>query len=224
VKVLDNFFFYETPLLDMRAFQSYNLRLRLEDGTFTDRQIVGLNVVFYMEPSGTSETFEDNFALYKTNIVNSSPFSITDVCHGSWMRMQVVDYFSVNASVNLTYELYGSYRPTSNTFVRNSTQELQLYLQSALLNAGANDGGRLGNFAYGPGYIVLRSGAGGGCTLDITYGEDNTAFDQLKILTADTVATKQIVMPRKQMRGVITNNGAGVSTIRASIFQQLQPF
>ncbi len=224
--LLEDYFFYESPLLDMRAFQSYNLRLRLEDGTYTDRHIAEVAMVFYMKPSGTDETFTDNFVIYKTNLSHTSPFSLTDVCHGSWMRLQVLDYFSVGKTTYLSYELYGSYRPTSNTFIRNSTNELQIYSDTQSLAAGAVSTGVLGQFAYGPAYLIMKSGAGGGCTIDLKYGEDNNAFDQLIIpaASADTVATKQIVLPRKQMRAIITNTGAGANVIRAGVFQQLQPF
>lgn len=220
---LNNLFFYQSSFLDMRAFQSWALKLDLTDGTMTSRDVTTAVIRFYMAPTAADSNFADSYVMYKTNISDSSTVYITDVCHGSWMTIEFFDTNSVNRTVDLTYKLWGSYRPVSNTFLRTKASKLIVYNARANLAAGAVSTPRPGVLAYGPAVLGLRSGAGGAATIDITFGED-IHFEQLKVGAANTVATKAIVLPREQMIATITNNGAGASIIDAYVVQSLQPF
>lgn len=217
--------FYSSGAIDLRAYQSYALMLRLENGTLLTTDVVDLDLFFYMDStlSSNAEVFDDSYTIYKTDILGSSRVQISDICHGSFMELSLTDPFVTGRTGQLTYRIYGSYRPIANTFLRTSPNGM-IYGQRRILAAGANDGGQAARLAYGRGRAVLVSGAGGGATMDIAYGGSTVTDDVLVAGAANTRVTQEIILPRIQARVTITNTGAAGSTIDAFIVYERNPF
>lgn len=212
---------YNTSILDMRAYNSYAIQLKAEDGSYLVTDLIEMQFRFYADPAGAVETFTDQYRIYKTNILGSSTFELTDPVHGAYMKMILFDPNATARGYNLTYSLYGSFRSVPSTWLRTCPNGVITERRAALLGAGLSDvqAARLG---YGRAKASLLSGVGGGATLTIAYG-GSTMADVLTVAGANTRITQEIVMPRYQPRVTITNNGAGASTIDAHIIQQGYP-
>lgn len=221
---LSNFFFYETPILDVRAFNSYGIEMRLENGTMTATDLIEVSMEFYADSAGTTLLFSETYVLFKTNLGGSGRLRLTDQMHGAYLKMWVSDYLSVNRTVQLTYQLYGSYRPMANAYLRSSDDSLLFDVFRALA-AAANDGGDRAKLAYGQAMVRLVSDQVP-VTLDIRYNGTNVNSIKytLTATVANTAVEKIIILPRSQMFVTITNNAAAAANIRAQITQLVQPF
>lgn len=208
---------------DMRAYQSYALKLELTGGTFATNDMMNVFLKFFMAPNAAAQNFVDDYRIYRTDITGSSPFYLTDVCHGSWMQFQIDNFDpGAGANTNLSYQLYGSYRPVSNTFLRSGSDGLVLWKNNSFLAGGANAQGKA-FMAYGPAYLVLQPLSSAGATLDIRYGEESAVVDELVVPAGTALGTKQIVLPRRQMNVTVINNSVGNQSVRSCIYQNLQP-
>ncbi len=211
--------------IDMRAYQSYILNLRITGPSMADTDVMLVGLLWSAEPfNGATENFQDLYTLYPSNAPGSNVFYLTDVCHGSYLEIYFVDSLGAGYTANIVANMYGSYRPVSSTFVR-SNGELVLYQSRDVgMAGGSNNGGFAGSFGYGRGYASLLSGAGGGARMEIQYGGNPVLTDSLSTAVANTRVTKEIIMPRQQMLVTVFNTGAGVSTIDSYVIQQLDPY
>lgn len=212
---------YTTPVIDVRAYNSYGLRLTAEGGTFLDTDMLSVTLVFYADAAATTALFIDQYAIFRTNIAGSlSPIKITDQMHGGWMTVAVSDRFSSPRDVDVAFTLVGSWRPLANTYLR--TQETgMLYNRLAALAAAGVDS-RAAELAYGRAMAVFSaSGAG---TMQIRLdgtGAGETVYELA--LAAAGRTTQEIVLPRIQSYVVLTNTSGAANSYRGRIIQQTEP-
>lgn len=221
---LSDYFAYESPILDVRAFQSFSMFLTLQGGTFTNTDLALVSLDFYADPSGTYESkgFSDEYTLYKTNILGSLPFRITDVVHGAYMQLSVTDIISVGRSVQLSYQLYGSYRQAPGTSVRVAPNGVVYEQRASLAASGTN--AQPAYLGVGRAMASLASGAAGGATMWIDYGSNGGSVVQryeLKATAANTRVTREILMPKQQGRVTLKNDATATQTIEGFIIQEV---
>jgi hypothetical protein len=215
---------YTTPTLDVRPYNSFFMFIRAEDGTYLDTDTLEVDLNFYTTPAGVpgaaGRSYHDKYIIFKTNILGSTRFELTDLMHGPYMRMTVFNDQGVARNFNLTFELWGSYRDLPATWLR-TTADGVIHEGREVLGAGAAVTRRV-KLGYGRAKASLLSGAGGGATMAIRYGA-STMNDVLVVAAANTRVTQEIVMPRWQPQVTITNNGGAGSTIDWHIIQQGYP-
>lgn len=215
-------FNYLSGILDVRAFHSFNLSLELTNSTFLVTDVATVVISFYADSAGAVKIYEDQFTIYKTDITLSNPLRFTDVCHGPWMRLQIFNTNSVARNVNLTYQLYGSYRVTANAFLRSDPDGIPYQRRVVFPGAGGTDTIKA-RFAWGRARAVLVSGAGGGATLTLAYAGSTVVDDVLTTAAANTRVEKEIILPRWQAEVTILN-GAGAGTVDAFVIREIPPF
>jgi len=213
---------YTTPLIDVRAYNSYGLRLTAQGGSFLDTDMLSVTLTFYADSAGTTALFIDQYAIFKTNIAGSlSPLKITDQMHGGWMTVTVEDRFATPRDVDIAFTLVGSWRPLGSTYLR--TQETgMLYNRLASNVAAAGTDSRPAELGYGRAMVVLSGTAIG--TMQIRLdgtGAGETVYE-LTLAAAGRV-TQEIVLPRIQSYVVITNTSGAVNSYRGRIIQQTEP-
>jgi len=216
---------YASPTIDIRAYNSYLLFIRAEAGTYLDTDTIQIELDFFTTPAGVpglaGRHYHDKYIIFKTDAPGSSRFELTDLAHGPYMTMNIYNNQLVARTFNLTFELWGSYRSLPATWLRTAPDGILAEQRFAAMAPAAVQS--MNAFlGYGRGIASLLSGAGGGATMEIIYG-NATARDVLVAGAANTRVTKEIIMPKWQPRVTITNNGAGVSTIDWHIFQQGYP-
>lgn len=217
--LLDAFFFYESAILDARAYQSYALNMELSGGTWPVNGVLALRVIFFADAAGTVELFNEKYEFY-----SNSPIPLTDQMHGPWMQISVEDSNSIGNSVNLTYRLFGSYRVMSHAYLRTSDDNVLYDGLAVALAAGTNNGGAPALLGFGPAMLSMIT-TQVPATVDIRI--QGTSVNAIRYELTATVANqridKLIILPRSAAWVVINNNAAAAATIRAYLIQQVQP-
>jgi hypothetical protein len=215
---------YTSPTHDIRAYASYGLKLNAEDGTYAATDQLSVTITFYADAAATIPLFIDKYTIFKTNILGSAPFRLTGQALAGWMTVALSDPNATGNNVNVTYNLVGSFRALTNTYLR-MTQDGELYSRAASLAAAATDA-TPAKIGYGRAMAVLLSGAVGPATMEIRLG--GTGVNSTRYLltagAANTRVTQEIVLPRQQAYVVLTNTSGGLQTVRANIFQQVDPY
>jgi len=218
---------YLSPMMDVRAFNSFAIKAEATGGTMLVTDLWAMEINFYADNSGAAaaNVFADQFLMYPSGFANGGFLRWTDQMHGSWMQIAVSDPLSVGRTLNLAYRVYGSYRPMSNAYLRASNNG-QLYSTARVLGAGANDGGAPCQLGHGLAQATMLSGAGGGATMDIRIGGSTVTENRYQLVAgaANVRVTQQFILTKQQPFVLITNNGGAVSTIRSSIYLQVQPY
>lgn len=219
---------YFSPILDVRAYNSLGLNIQAETGggsTFLATDLWEMRVEYYADPLGATLVFWDTYRMYGTNLLGSQPIRFTDQLHGAYMQLRATDPFATGRTFRLTHQLYGSYRPMSNAFFRASPDGV-LYDNGAALAGGAATAGERAIMGHGWAMATLESGAGGIATMDIRLNGTAATDNKYRLVTtgANQRVTQQIILPKRQAFVVLTNNGAGASTVRGAIYMLHQPF
>lgn len=216
--LLEDFWFYETGIKDVRAYNSYALAMSFDGGTWPDDGVIDLYVTFYADAAGTTEIFREKYQFFF-----NSEIPLTDQMHGPYMQIAVEDSNSIGESVELTYRLFGSYRIMSNAYLRTSDIG-RLYEEVRVgLAPGTDDGGGPALLGYGPAMLSVRTDQVP-VTVDIRIeGTSVNAIKYQLTLTAVGQADKLIILPRSAAWIVATNNAAAAATIRMYLVQQVQP-
>lgn len=218
--------FYLSPVIDVRAYNSYQYRLEARnDGgaTYLATDVVLVKVTFYADALATTAVFTDSYTIYPTNALGSSPVQLTDQMHGAHVRIAVSDPNGTGRTFRLTHSFYGSFRPLANAYLRTSSDG-ELYNATRVLAAAANDGGQPATLGMGRAMLTVSTSAGT-ATASVRLG--GTGVNQERyLLTATGVGrfTQEFILPKQQAFIVITNTAAVNNTIRASMFQLVQPY
>jgi hypothetical protein len=212
---------YFTNVLDVRAYNSIAMKVECTGGTYTDTDLIEIDIKWYADPDRQILTFEDQYKIYKTNILGSGAFKLTDAVHGAYLTVDFYDPNGAGRTYDLDFYLYGSYRSVPATWLRTTPAYVVKEQRGANMAAGATltETCRL---AVGRCMASLLSGAAGGARLTINYA-GSTMSDVLETTVANTRVTKEIVMPRWQAKMIIVNTSAGIQTIDAHIIQQGYP-
>lgn len=211
---------YESPLIDLRAYNSYILTLRATKGTYVDTDTIRILISFYATPTTTDIHYQDSYTIFPTNAAGSSLFNLTDIAHGPYMRLWIENDQSVPRDFNLTYQLYGSYRQLPATWLRTAPNGV-LAEYREFLGAGANVT-RLSKLGLGRAMVTLASSPSGGAALQIRYASSILQDDLVAPGAAQRVS-KEIIMPRLQPRIIVTNNAGAADFVDFYIVQQFYP-
>lgn len=227
---LGNPFEWETGPLDVRAYNSYHLSLDVAEGTWLANDMAVVEVKFFDEfpvDITVPAVFAETFYVYRNTFLDF-PTSIADAIHGGWMTIVVYDWSGGPRSTTLIARLYGSYRSVPSLWIRphpgngNFEGANVLYdKEIPFLAAGATD---LDNakFAVGRARVRLETTAGN-ATMSIQYGSlISTLRDSLTVVGAG-LQEKEIILPVRQARVIITNGPTAVNTVRAQIIQERFP-
>lgn len=219
---------YFSPVLDVRAYNSFGLNIETETGggaTFLSTDLWELRVEFYADQAATTLLFWDTYRMYPTNLLGSQPIRFTDQMHGAYVQVRITDPFATGRTFRLTHSHYGSYRPMSNAYFRASPDGV-LYDDGAALAAGTSTAGARAIMGHGWAMATLESGAGGIATMDIRLNGTAATDSKYRLVTtgANQRITQQIILPKRQAFVVLTNNGAALSTVRGAIYMLHQPF
>lgn len=226
---LGNPFAWATGPLDVRAYNSYHLSLDVATGTWLPNDMAEVLVKFFDEypVAGVPAVFVENYFLYR-NTAQGFPTAIADAIHGGWMTLNITDWAGAARSTSLVARLYGSYRSVPSLWIRpdpggsNFEGANVLYdKEVAFVAAGATD---LDNakFSVGRARVRLETTAGN-ALLSIQYGSlISTLRDEVTVIGAG-VQEKEIILPVRQARVIITNGPTAVNTVRGQIIQERFP-
>lgn len=217
--LLEDFWFYETDVLDVRAYNSYAMRADFANGTWPDDGLIDAFVVFYADAAGAVEIFRERYRFY----INSS-LPLSDQMHGPWMQVFFEDSNSIGESAELTFRLFGSYRVMSHAYLRTSDDNQLFDVVRVGLAAGANDGGEAARLGFGPAMISMMSSQVP-ATVDIRLEDTitNAIVYELVATVANSRVEKMVILPRTAAWVVITNNGPAAATIRVQMNLQVLP-
>ena len=205
---------------DVRAYQSIMYSHEFSGGTWGTSDYISVDIIYANNPDGTDEVYRSSYLMF------ADRWKIIDVVHGNYVRVFVEDVDSVGLSTNWTYKLYGSYRPVSAPWL-GDLDNLVLYTNVAVnLAAGGNiqfPTGKKPELGVGRAMMRVQSGAAGAARFRLNYGSGSSAYDEVSVAAANSVATKEIILPRIQAIPTFFNDAAAVQTIRASVFMQVYP-
>lgn len=222
---------YNSPVMDVRAFNSWFLRMDITAVTAGQYDPWMIRVRFYTDPSGDAEfrTFVDTFIIFPTQ-----PFAIggalffTDQMHGPYMTLDVLDYSVAGKSATLDYNLYGSYRSMPGPYIRIDDSERSTgcllddrsTYTSAVTNQEAVAPG------YGPISLQVRAPIGVTVTTVVNYAglQVTETYVTVGAAGATTLGKYLLIAPKCQIRLDTTHNGAGNQQIHTMVNQQFQPY
>lgn len=220
---------FDSGTLDMRPYNSFHLSIDLSGGTWNDTDLAQIQLFFFDQPDPdifTPQVFADEYYLYR-NASADFPVGIADAVHGGWMWVRVNDYLGSVRSTNMKMSCYGSWRSTPNLWVRpypagNFVTSTVLYdKEVAFVAAGATD---ITNAKMGVGRARVRlESTAGSVNMQINYGSVISTLRDTLSLAAAGITEKEIIMPTRQARVIITNGGVAVNTVRAQIIQERYP-
>lgn len=219
--LLQNFFGYNSGVLDVRAYQSFAMRMSFAGGTWLNSDLLGVTLRWYHNPAGLNSQviYEDEFVLF-----NNSAVPLTDQMHGPYMRVLVDDFLSVNRSTLMDFTLLGSYRPMSGAYLRSAEDGVLLSTVAVALGAGLSTAGTPASLGFGPAMVSMISDqATASVSIRIGGTGINSQTYTLDAPVANTRVEKFIILPKQACWVVITNNAAAAATIRVKIVQQHSP-
>lgn len=213
---------FQSPIIDMRAFNSYHLAIELGNGTFNATDMANVAIYHFDKgDQGPSEpnVWADQWFLYRENIGQER--MISDAVRGGWLFFYVEPTPASARTVEMFLRVWGSYRSVPELGVRNST---------SLPAQGTNVLYDVSNVFAGPGTVTanakigvgrararLESTAAGNVTMLIEYGSVVSSLRDTLTLAAAGTTTAELILPTRQARVSLTASAA--MTVRASIIQ-----
>lgn len=220
--------FNATEILDMRAFNSVLLRLDATNGggaTFLDTDVLRIDIVYYADALGNIVTFRDQYMIYRTDLggsPGSGQFQFTNIAYGPYMQMFLGEETAGGRTLQVAYDLLGSYRALGAIprLLSGTESNGLLYRRNAAYAAAPASNVSAALMAYGRAQATLVSGAAGGATMTIAFATLGGPYnEELVAGAANTRVTREFIIPKRQMRVTVTNN-AGAQNIQAWISLQ----
>lgn len=228
--LIEQFGEYNSPVMDVRAFNSWFLRMNITAITATDFDCYMVRVRFYTDPSGDAayRTFVDSFFIFPTqNFTEDGALFYTDQMHGPYMTLDVLDNTIPGRTATLDYGLFGSYRQMPGPYIRIDDSERAtgvLCDNKQLCNAATTRTMRIAP-AFGPVLLQTRAPAGVTVTGVITYAGIGVTETYTVVGGAAAVIAKQtLIVPKCQMSLAVSHNSGVQQTIEVLAVQQLQPY
>lgn len=217
--LLEDFWFYQTDVLDVRAYNSYALNMEFNNGTWADDGVIDLFIDFYADAAATILLFSERYQFF-----HNSDIPLSDQMHGPFMQVSVEDSNSTGESTELTYRLFGSYRVMSHAYLRSSDDNRLYDTVSVNMAAGTDDGGGAAKLGFGPAMIsFISSQVPAKVDIRIEGTSTNAIVYELYATTANVRTEKFIILPRTAAWVVMSNQSGAVATLRAQLNQQVQP-
>lgn len=227
-KVVPAFSTYTSAMLDMRGYQSVLVRLNLlnagggDNALSTDPWDLELN--WFNDAAGQQPCYLDSYQAFAVmNQPNNRALLITDTIHGAYLQVSADDSVSSGRQSSIQCRVVGSYRAEPGVFTRqwatDAAQGIVYEGREIAVAAGASVSRNM-RFAYGRARLYAYTAAGGGMTITINYG-DSFALDKLVIPGANQFAATELILPKKQGRITVTNNGAAAQDLVCMVIQEL---